>query len=202
MESEESSTNVAVVALVCSAGGLDALNTVLEPLPREFPAAILIVQHTSPEYESHLAEILDQRTALDVRTADSGQPLRPGQALVAPAGQHLLVTPQRRTALIPVGPFPPSRPSADLLLTTLATAVGTQAIAVVLTGSGHDAATGATAIHHFGGFVLASDEGTSQHFAMPRATITRDDAVDLVLPVRQIPDRLVELTGAPILGLR
>ncbi|MFG1928585.1 chemotaxis protein CheB [Cryptosporangium sp. NPDC048952] len=200
MDPEAAKTDAAVIARVCSAGGLIALSAVLEPLPHDFPAAVLILQHTSPEYDSHLAEILDQRTALPVRAATDGQPILAGQVFVAPSGRHLLVTPQRTLALIPSGRFPPSRPSADLLLTTLAMAVGPQVIAVVLTGGGQDGATGATAVHHRGGLVLASDEATSQYFAMPQATISRDNAIGLVLPVDEIGHRLIELTSAPILA--
>jgi two-component system chemotaxis response regulator CheB len=103
--------------------------------------------------------------------ARDGDQLTPGRVVVAPAGQHLLITSELRLALIESGAFPPSRPSADLLLTTLAIAAGPRAIAVVLSGTGHDGATGATAVHRFGGTVLATDEASSQSFAMPSATI-------------------------------
>jgi two-component system chemotaxis response regulator CheB len=48
-----------IVALVCSAGGLDALTRVLQPLPGDLPAAVLVLQHLSPEHPSELAAILD-----------------------------------------------------------------------------------------------------------------------------------------------
>ena len=53
-----------------------------------------------------------------------GEALAPGRVIVAPAGRHLLITGDLRAALITSGAFPPSRPSADFLLTTLATAAG------------------------------------------------------------------------------
>jgi two-component system chemotaxis response regulator CheB len=99
--------------------------------------------------------------------------------------------------LIASGPSPPSRPSADLLLTTLATACGPRATAVVLSGGGHDGATGATAVHHFGGTVLASSELTSQHFAMPQATIDRDSVIDKILPLGDIAALMVSMSAAP-----
>jgi two-component system, chemotaxis family, protein-glutamate methylesterase/glutaminase len=189
-----------VVALITSAGGLDALTYILAQLPADLPAAILIAQHTNPQRDHHLAAILDKRTELTVRDAENGQEITAGTVLVAPARHHLLVTPDQRVALIECGSYPPARPSGDLLLTTLATAVGRGAVAVVLTGAGHDAATGATAIHHFGGFVITSDARTSQHFSMPHATINRDDAVDLILPLDQIGDTLHQLATAPTTG--
>jgi two-component system, chemotaxis family, protein-glutamate methylesterase/glutaminase len=183
-----------VVALVCSAGGLDALSRVLAPLPATLPAALLILQHTTPDVRSHLADILDQRTALSVVPAVGGSLLTPGVALVAPAGSHLLVTVEGGVEIIRSGGTPPYRPSADLLLTTLALAARSQAIAVVLTGRGNDAATGVTAVHHFGGQVIASDEASSSEFAMPAASISRGHAVDHVVALEEIAALLERLT--------
>src|SRR3954463_10861205 len=97
------------------------------------------------------------------------------------------------------GVAPPSRPSADLLLTTLAIAAGPRAIGVVLSGGGHDGATGASAIHAFGGTVLATDEASSSSFSMPQAAIARDDAVDHVVALDGIAALLKSLVGAPTL---
>src|SRR3954454_24606487 len=98
-----------IVALVCSAGGLDALTRVLAPLPADLPAAIIALQHldperasqlpallqarsalphSAPERPSQLPALLQARTALPVIAAADGAVLRPGQVLVAPSGQH------------------------------------------------------------------------------------------------------------------
>src|SRR3954447_17299868 len=82
-----------VVALVSSAGGMDALSQVLTPLPPSFPAALIALQHTSPRAPGILADILARRTALPVRFADDGDPLLPGQVLVIPPAVHMLVGP-------------------------------------------------------------------------------------------------------------
>jgi two-component system chemotaxis response regulator CheB len=186
-----------IVALVCSAGGLDALIRVLEPLPADLPATVLVLQHVSPQHPSALAAILDQRTDMPVVAAADGAPLAPGRVLVSPAGQHTLITTDETIALIPSGGLPPYRPSADLLLTTLAVVAGSRVIAVVLTGRGNDAATGASAVHRFGGTVIVSTAGTSAHQAMPQATIDRDDAVDHVIALDDIPPLLITLSTAP-----
>jgi two-component system, chemotaxis family, protein-glutamate methylesterase/glutaminase len=186
---------VSVVALVASAGGLDAVSRVLGPLPDGFAAATLVLIHQAPDRVSRLVEILRGRCALPVVAAEHGRPLQAGCVVVAPPGQHTLITPGRGIALIRSGAFPPSRPSADLLLTTLAVAVGGRAIAVVLSGGGHDGATGATAIHAFGGTVLATDEPSSREFSMPLAAIKRDDAVDDIVALDDVADRLIELVG-------
>jgi two-component system chemotaxis response regulator CheB len=189
-----------IVALVASAGGVDALSRVLSGLPAELPASVIVLLHSSPDRESELPGILSRVTALGVEAARDGDELALGRVLVAPAGRHLLVTSELRVALITSGAFPPSRPSADLLLTTLAVAARGRVIAVVLSGEGHDGATGASAVHRFGGRVLASDEASSRSFAMPSATIERDGAIDQVVALDALADRLVQLIATPRIG--
>jgi two-component system chemotaxis response regulator CheB len=77
---------VRVVALVSSMAGLDALTRVLAPLPADFPAALIALQHQVPEQPSHLAEILAMRCALRVVVAEHGMALAPGCVHVAPPG--------------------------------------------------------------------------------------------------------------------
>lgn len=173
-----------VIALVTSAGGLDALTQVLAPLPPDLPAAILVVQHLQPDHPSELAHILDQHTDLTVRTARNNDELTRATVLVAPAARHLLVTSEARIGLIDSGALPPARPSADLLLATLAVTCGPRALAVVLTGKGTDAQAGIRAIAHCGGTVLAQSEASSAHFGMPGAAID----TTLVHAVFPLPD--------------
>lgn len=164
-----------VLALVSSVGGLAALAAVLEPLPADFPAAVIAMQHTDPTHPSELPRLLDRQTALSVRPAVSGAQLTPGVVEVPPAGRHLLVSPDARVHLIATGQIPPARPSADLLLSTLAVALGPRAVAVVLTGSGHDASLGVQAITLFGGACFMQDEASSVQYGMPGAATAAGD---------------------------
>ncbi|MFI5494762.1 chemotaxis protein CheB [Actinoplanes sp. NPDC051859] len=189
-----------VVTLVCSAGGLAALNAVLAPMPADLPAAIVALQHLDPGRASSLPNLLNQITALSVSSASDGETLEPGHVYVAPPGQHTLIVDGPALTLIPSGPVPPYRPSADLLLTTAAIALGRRLIAVVLTGRGNDAATGATAVHHLGGTVIATTAATSTESSMPQATITRDDVADHVLPLRRVAPVLIKLIGGRVRG--
>jgi two-component system chemotaxis response regulator CheB len=192
-------TDHPIVAMACSAGGLDALTTVLAPLPADLPATVLILQHMPPDKTSQLTDILSRVAAMPVAQAQDGDSLQPGCVLVAPAGQHTLVTKDETIALIPSGPAPPYRPSADLLLTTLALAAGPRVTAVVLSGEGQDAATGATAVHRFGGTVIVSSMETSTRSAMPRATMLRDDITDHVVPLDDLAGLLLALTTTPLI---
>ena len=144
-----------VVALVASAGGVDALSRVLGLLPMGLPAAVLVALHQSPGQPSRLAPILARRTHLPVEVATDRTMLRPGHVLIVPPAHHLLVTSEARIGLISTGSLPPARPSADLLLATLAVTCGSRALAVILTGLGHDGQAGVRAVARCGGPVLA-----------------------------------------------
>lgn len=173
----------------------------LGSLPADLPAAVVVVQHQSPHAPwSALTDLLAGRSRLRVEVAIEGVQLSPGLVLVTPPGRHVIIRRDETIALIEAGPVPPARPSADLLLSTLAVATGSRCIAVVLSGTGMDGATGATAVHHFGGTVIASDETSSAHFGMPSETINRDDAIDYVLPVEAIGDLLIKLSTATLLA--
>src|SRR3954447_14750480 len=96
------------IALVSSAGGLDGLKRVLAPLPEDFPAPIIALQHLDPNRRSELDDILARQTAMEVRRATNGARLDPGTVYVIPEQRHLLVTPDRATILIVSGIMPPS----------------------------------------------------------------------------------------------
>ncbi|MEU4216425.1 chemotaxis protein CheB [Actinoplanes sp. NPDC026623] len=188
-----------IVVLACSAGGLAALTVVLERLPADLPAAVIVLQHLEPDRVSELPAILGQRTTLPVGFAADGDVLTPGRVLVAPSGFHTLIAADLSIALIPSGAAPPYRPSADLLLTTAAIAAGRQLIAVVLTGHGNDAATGATVVHRFGGTVIVSSVATSTQPAMPHATISRGDITGHVVALSDVGDLILTLVNAPMI---
>ena len=184
-------TGLPVVALVASAGGLDALSEVLGALPASLNAAVLVLQHLQPGRPSLLPHILGQRTPLRVREAVDGTELEAGTVYVAPSGRHLRIIAGRTLSLTDTAPVRFSRPSADVLLGSLADA-GVPMVAVVLTGMGSDGAAGSLRVHRRGGTVLAQNRATSLHFGMPGAAVDAG-GVDQALPLDAIAPRLVEL---------
>ena len=175
---------VPVVALIASAGGLDALTRVLAPLPADLPAVLLIALHQDPTRANELAHLLEARTSLPVR-------LEAGHVLVIPPGAHMVVTAAGVLALIDTGELPPARPSADLLLATLAVTAGPRAVVVVLSGTGHDGQAGIRAVHRCGGSVLAQDEASARQFGMPSAAIATG-LVHAVHPLDDLASVIVE----------
>jgi two-component system chemotaxis response regulator CheB len=181
-----------IVALAASAGGLKALTDVLAALPREFPAALVVVQHLDPRHRSLMAEILGKRTALRVTEAREGDRLEAGLAFIAPPNRHLLVNPDHTLSLTQSELVHFVRPSADLLFESTAASYRERAIAVVLSGSGKDGAMGVKAIKKMGGTVIVQDEKTSEFFGMPEAA-QQTGLVDFVLPLHEIAPALQTL---------
>lgn len=151
--------------------------------------------HQPPGARSALVPVLARCCALPVAAVRDGERLRAGRVVVIPPGRHLLVTVEGRVALLETGGPPPSRPSADLLFTSLALVAAERSVAVVLSGAGHDGATGASALHTFGGVVVAADPVGSPVPSMPAAAIARDAAVAYVTPVADIAALLVALVA-------
>lgn len=171
-----------VVGIVSSTGGPLALQQVLAELPSDFSAAVLVVQHIAAGFSAGLCRWLSTTCALPVRLGQNGELVRPGLVLVAPDDVHLVVSANRRLRLDPGPPVHHLRPCGDLLLSSLATVYGAAAVAVVLTGMGHDGQEGATAVHAAGGRVLVQDEASSTVFGMPRAVIEAAVADETLSP--------------------
>ncbi len=185
-----------VVALAASAGGLNALTHVLAALPGDFPAALVVVQHLDPRHRSLMADILSRRTALPVKEAIDGDQLQPGRAYVAPPNRHLLVNPDRTISLTQTQLVHFVRPSADLLFESTAASFKERAIAVVLSGSGHDGAMGVRAIKKMGGTVIVQDAKNAEFAGMPQAA-EATGIVDFVLSLDEIAPALQKLCTEP-----
>lgn len=183
-----------VVALAASAGGLQALSSIMSALPAEFPAGVLVVQHLDPRHRSLMADILSRRTKLTVKEAEEGDVIRPGHLYIAPPNKHMLVNPDGTLSLSQSELVHFLRPSADLLFESVAASYKNKAIGVVLTGTGSDGSMGIKAIKKMGGTVIAQDEKTSEFFGMPQSAIQTGE-VDFILPLDEIASALITLVG-------
>lgn len=186
-----------VIAMAASVGGLKALSAILSVLPADFPAAIAIVMHLSPDHDSVLAEILDRRTPLVVKKARTGDVLCQACVFVAPPNHHLFVASSGRLELSTSSAEKVhyARPSAEPLFASVAAVYKKKAIAVVLTGGDGDGSFGVQIIKDEGGMVIAQDRPTSEDFSMPKTAIETGD-VDFILPLDEIGPKLIELVGA------
>ena len=183
-----------IVAIAASAGGLTALTAVLGSLGEGFGAAIVVVQHLDPRHRSLMPQIIGRRSSMPVHAATDGMVLEPGHVYLAPPDRHLLVNRDGTISLTQTELVNFVRPSADLLFESVAAAYGERAIAVVLTGTGHDGSMGVTAIKQRHGTVIAQDEASSEFFGMPSAAI-KTGATDFVLGLDEIPLALQTLVA-------
>lgn len=181
----------AVVALVCSAGGILALRKLVGGLPDRFPAAVVVLVHWPANEPLKLAS-LERVSVLPITLAHEGQSLTPATVFLAPPGRHLLIKPNRSFSLSQTPRLRFRRPSADLLFESLAASCGNRAIAVILSGAGSDGSIAVKSVKAAGGTVIAQNQATAEHFAMPKAAIDTG-CVDHVLPIEQIAPTLVFL---------
>jgi two-component system chemotaxis response regulator CheB len=159
------------VGIVASTGGALAVRTILGWLPSEFPAPVLVVQHTTPGTMAALAEWLGSCTPLEVRVARAGDLALPGTVLLAPEAAHLRLGADRRVVLGAEAEVSGHRPSGTVLLASMARAFGRGAIGVVLTGLGRDGAEGLAELARAGGLALTEDPATAVVAGMPRAAL-------------------------------
>src|ERR671937_2958661 len=137
-----------LVVVGASAGGIEALSTLVATLPPDFPAPLVIAQHLDPGRPSHLAQILARRSTLPVRTVTDHAPLENGVVFVVPANRHVEITDHAISLRTHGGGR--AMPSVDRLLTTAAPVFGENLIGVILTGAGSDGAAGARAVKEAG----------------------------------------------------
>jgi two-component system chemotaxis response regulator CheB len=169
-----------VVGICASTGGPQALAALLSGIPASYPLPILVVQHVAAGFIDGLARWLDDVVPLPVRIAEQGATAEPGVA-VAPDGAHLVLQPGGTFLLDRRSPAGSHRPSADVLLASIAKSSMSAGIGVVLTGMGRDGAAGLEAIREAGGLTIAQDEETSAVYGMPREAARRGAKLILAL---------------------
>ena len=174
-----------ILAIGASTGGPKAVMQLLQDLPRELAAAVLVVQHIADGFAPGFADWLDRESALSVRLAEGGSELRAGTVLVAPNKAHLTVK-SNRIVLEDSPPLHNCRPAVDAMFHSLAGQnLAAETVAVLLTGMGTDGAAGLGALREQGAYTIAQDEASSAIFGMPKAAVDRG-AVTQVLPLEQI----------------
>ncbi|GAA4209570.1 chemotaxis protein CheB [Microbispora amethystogenes] len=159
-----------VVVVAASAGGVEALRSLLGGLPGDLRAAVMVVLHISPRAGSALPGTLDRSGPLKAAAAQDGEPLRHGHVYVAPPDLHLLL--DGDAVRLSRGPrHNGHRPAADPLFLSAAAFAGPRTLAVVLSGTLDDGARGCAQVESRGGLVAVQDPEESPFDGMPRAAI-------------------------------
>jgi two-component system chemotaxis response regulator CheB len=184
-----------IIVIGASAGGVEALKTVVSGLPADLAAAVLVILHVPTDGRSELPAILARTSRLPVAHARVDGPLTIGTITVAPPDRHLTL----RGDVIHLSRGPRvhgHRPAIDPLFQTAAREGGRRVIGVILSGALNDGAAGMRDIKDSGGLTVVQDPDDALHAGMPRSVLEQID-VDRVLPATSIAAALVELVAEP-----
>jgi two-component system chemotaxis response regulator CheB len=187
-----------LVVVGASAGGVEALSTLVRNLPSDFQAPVLVVLHLPAFAKSVMPEILARAGRLPATHARDGDPLEGGHVYVAPPNTHLLV--DGGVLRLDLGPAENGhRPAIDPLFRTAAESHGSAVAGVVLSGTLDDGTVGLAAIRDAGGATLVQDPQEAMYSSMPESAIAYVGP-DYVLPLAELADVLIRLTAsaAPI----
>jgi two-component system response regulator WspF len=179
-----------LVAIGASAGGPSALATVLAGLPRDFAAAVVIIQHVDGQFAAGMAEWLTRQSPLPVRLAEEGDRPAAGTVLLAGKDNHLKLATADVLAYTPEPREYAYRPSVDVFFHSVSRLWRGEAIGVLLTGMGQDGALGLKAMREAGQHTIAQDQGTSAVYGMPKAAAALHAAVE-ILPVERVAAHLI-----------
>jgi two-component system chemotaxis response regulator CheB len=185
-----------VIGVGASWGGLQAVGRLLETLPEATWPAIVLVQHRSPESQrGELERLLQTHSRLPVQEVSDKDAVEANRVYVAPQDYHVLV--ERGWFSLSVDErIQHARPSADVLLESIADSYRERAIGIVLTGANADGAAGLARIKARGGVAVVQDPGTAERRAMPEAAIAATHA-DAILPLEEMGRFLYGLCFVP-----
>lgn len=187
-----------IVGVGASAGGISALKMFFRSVPANSPMAFVVIQHLQPSHESHMPEILARETTMPVQMASEAVTVEAGHVYTIPPNKCLSIR-QGVLLLADASPDGGLRMPIDYFFGALAEDRKQQSAGVVLSGTGSDGTLGLRAIRAAGGLTLAQAPEEAEFPAMPQHAIDTG-MVDCVLPVSQMPERLLAYLQHPYVG--
>jgi two-component system chemotaxis response regulator CheB len=180
-----------VVVVGASAGGVEALHSLVSSLPEDLPASIFIVIHVRPSFISLLPELLSKWGPLPAAHAKDGEPIQLGRIYVAPPDRHLLIDGGKLSVVF--GPKENhTRPAVDPLFRSAAQHCASRSVGIVLSGHLADGTAGLSEIKRAGGVAIVQDPDEADAPSMPRNALASVE-VDYKLPADQIGAILAKL---------
>ena len=180
-----------IVGIGASAGGLSALQKLLDSIPEDTGMAFVVIMHLSPEHKSILSELLQPHSKLKVQQVQATIPLKPNNVYVIPPNANLNSI-DTHLRLSELEEERSNRAPIDHFFRTLAATHDGHAIGIILTGTGSDGSLGIKDIKGRNGIVIVQDPNEAQYDGMPQSAIATG-MVDLILPLAEIPKQLVAL---------
>ncbi|WP_320005801.1 chemotaxis response regulator protein-glutamate methylesterase [Maridesulfovibrio sp.] len=182
-----------VVVIGVSTGGPPAVQKILSSLPKDFPAGIVIAQHMPKAFTGPFANRLNGVSQLNVKEAETGDRLLPGHVFVAPGGSHLIVDQKVSRIDLIVTPEPKEalyKPSANVLVSSVAKSLGRRALGVILTGMGNDGRDGIRELKSKGGRAIAQSDSSCVVYGMPKA-IVDDGLADEIVDIDDMANAII-----------
>jgi two-component system CheB/CheR fusion protein len=180
-----------VVGIGASAGGLQAVRSFFQHMPNDNGMAFVIIFHLSPDYPSQVDRIIQEVTKMPVRQVTETLAIEKNTVyIISPA--HNLMMNDGYLSVTPSDRPPGMHVAIDLFFRDLADVHKERAFCLILSGTGSDGAVGLSRIKEQGGVTLVQTPEDAEYDGMPRAAINTQ-MVDLVLPVVEMPQKLLEL---------
>lgn len=184
---ESAPAGIELVAIGASTGGPPVLQLVLSALPKDFPLAVVIVQHMAAGFVEGFAGWLAHSSAIPVRLASHGETILPGHAYIAPDGSQMKIERRGRIALTHDPAENGLRPSVSYLFRSVAACYGERVIAGLLSGMGRDGADELKVLRECGAVTFAQDHASSVVHGMPGEAIKLDAAAFVLAPEKIAP---------------
>lgn len=191
-EKRENGENHDIFVIGASAGGVEALTSLVRTLPVDFPGSLFVVLHIPAESPSVLPRILSRSGRLSASHPVDEERIHPGHIYVAPPDYHLLV--EQEYVRIVRGPTENRhRPAIDPLFRSAARSYGARVVGIVLSGMLDDGTAGLLAIKRCGGITIVQDPAEALYSSMPQSALEHVD-IDYCLPVNEMGPLLISLT--------
>jgi two-component system chemotaxis response regulator CheB len=175
-----------IVVIGASAGGLGALTTLIQQLPKEFSAPVLIVMHISPDATGDvLLNALNKYGKLKCVHAVHGKPVKAGYVYLAPSDHHLMIEESGLLHVTKGAQENRSRPGIDPLFRSAAVAFGNRVTGIILTGYLDDGTAGLIAIQRCGGTCIIQDPNEAEYPDMPKNALNQVK-VDYCVPIAEM----------------
>lgn len=185
-----------VIVIGGSAGGINALQSLLNPLPDDFPAAILIVVHIPSNKVSRLHKIISHYTRIPVMKPSDGMSLEGNRIYVAPPNFHMII--KNDKIHLKYGPMiNRSRPAIDPLFFSAACYYGSHVIGIILSGLLDDGSVGLKEIKRHNGLTIIQSLYEAEYPDMPQ-NAAKNTAIDYCLPTADIASLLVEYVSGSL----
>lgn len=188
-------SKIEIVGIGISTGGPSVVRQILSSLPKDFKLPIVVVQHMPIGFTAEFAQRLDEVSQISVKEANDGDILKPGRALIAQGGKHLAV--KRESLAVVAKVFEAEKvsghkPSADVLLDSIAKEYKDRALGIIMTGMGADGSKGLLEMKNAGAVTWGQSEETCTVYGMPKVA-AEIGAVTEVLSIDEIIMKLKQI---------